>query len=922
MSTTSLVQTLSQARKLVDNSENNLARLKDPHAHAVDSVMSSSHVGGALRTTVNFVRRDDPIVSRMRAEQISRTSYFESISTSLNELQQVLAGGSSAQESIIVTKLNELLNQTTILPGNKDLSMKQAFVDKAQSLTTALNQATTKARFLRLSADRDFSNDLNSLNMAVRGLFKLNQQILRSGPDAVKLYDDRDKFIEEISRYMNIKVNYGYNGVALLANTDGTVSLISQSSFGEFDYKGFASEEDIINRSEPNTVTMSQRTLDGNISTKLDVIKFGEAAFNKLNGGRLEGLAKVRDEILLDSYGAIQALTKGIVDALNTVHNDGSPWPPKTSFTSDIEYYTSHVLDLEGELEIHAVDKDGRQLKMGSYGVINAAKIDFSTFKGSSGSGKPTVGDVVKEFNQLMDTGPTRERAALGEICADYEGFGTSIVPDQYLLNNIQLVGTKDIENDQFSFDFELNGNSYFGSKVEILSVTGPAGALDSALLPDSFRLEKDMHTKTGNEITLDGFTSPGPHNVDITVRVIGDNGVVRHGTVRFSVDTSDSDMLNKRVAFDSSIVQPAAGDFKNPATNSTGIARARLIDENGYEVDPDSGRPATLVIETNSDDYRIVMQGSNFSRLFSLNDFIKRDELSGLVEVRPDIVFDVGQLSTGKVTATLGVEQRTAIGGDNAASVTFFLQSGLAIPNNPGAGDTITIDGEVFTFVAGAPANENEVQIDASIPNTLQNFIDAINNHTVLSGKFNATSDGTSSIVITASSTGTWANTVAVSADFSISGAGSTVGIDINSVAATVSGTLSGGSDKERIIQKNVYAVGDKSSEVWEAFNELKTKLIEFEGGGIVPDSLTSVHDYASLVSSLLSNQVNDAEADAEVSTRVLERIDDQFKGDFGINREEQYQNAMDAMQFLRMLSSLVRENNRLQQELLKMFD
>ena len=201
---------------------------------------------------------------------------------------------------------------------------------------------------------------------------------------------------------------------------------------------------------------------------------------------------------------------------------------------------------------IYAVNQHGEQLRGGA-GNLNPINIDMSKIVQNGAS---TMADLVKEINEKLDLAPSRERAAIGRI-EDNEG---AQIPGEYLLNNIQLLARSKVDNtanDEFTFELDLQGNSYFGSKIEILDVKtadDAAGANAQNVLEDElppiFELEKGINTSTGNKITVQ--RAGQDRVITLGIRITGDNGVVNFGAVSFKANSLIE--VNERIAFDSTL--------------------------------------------------------------------------------------------------------------------------------------------------------------------------------------------------------------------------------------------------------------------------------------------------------------------------------------------------------------------------------
>ena len=527
---------LRDAREMLGIVKTNIDNTQQPGARALDPSIKMSRVGGAYRTTVVTIRRDDPLKTKVLFSSTSSASKTQTKSVSLSFLQEAIGTASGLQKSVLVGAVGDFIAQSKYLPAIGDVSMKKAFVAKGVALADALNNATDKVNNLRLDADTDLKNGLVSLNTSLKQLYLLNQNIAISRSPQ-NLYDDRDRLIGEISQKLEVQAYYGYNGIANLMIKGSGHELVSATSRAEFSYAGTKSSELLTGGKIPE-ITITKVATEGGrdriVSAPTAIVGGTDnPSLQGMKGGQIEGWINLRDVELPLAGDAVKSLAAAVAKAVNGVHNNGSPYPPKTSFRGSKPVFASQELDFQGKVTFFSIDKDGKQL-VGGAGKLNPATIDFDLFKGRGFSGKPTTFELVKEINERLSATPSKNRVAIGAISSN-----GNQVAGQYLINNMQLAGMSDIGADgRWTFDLDLQGNAYFGSKVEVIGVIGPAGALPLGELPESFDLAKSVDARTNKPITLGGFVpGGGPSNVAVQVRVTGENGVVETGTVTFVVD-------------------------------------------------------------------------------------------------------------------------------------------------------------------------------------------------------------------------------------------------------------------------------------------------------------------------------------------------------------------------------------------------
>ena len=198
---------------LQQGSTDNLNRLGDPTARKVSATTNVDRIGnsGILRTSLSLTRATDPLLEASLKKQISRLEGNNTITSYLRAMQSITAGGSDSQESVLVTSVNEFFAQAKILESTGGIAMKQAFVDKAETLAQRITDITSKGISLQLEADNQMQESIVGVNSTVKALFDLNHK-MRITQNPIKLHDLRDNLINDIAKYMDIKITFGPAG--------------------------------------------------------------------------------------------------------------------------------------------------------------------------------------------------------------------------------------------------------------------------------------------------------------------------------------------------------------------------------------------------------------------------------------------------------------------------------------------------------------------------------------------------------------------------------------------------------------------------------------------------------------------------------------------------------------------------------------
>jgi flagellar hook-associated protein FlgK len=886
--------TLTVAQKGIDTIQHNIGKSSAPQSHRIESIISTSYGinGDYFGVRHTYSRAANEYLSKSIREAATKASSADTISNSLQSLELSLSAG-DGKGSNLVESLSHFTSKINSLIGNNDPSMRESFLLHSRDLASTISQSASKINELRFEADRDLANAVSVVNNIIQNLSKINKSISLAGGNGINLHDDRDIELNKLAEYFDIKVNFGANGEALVRTKDGT-EIISSNYYAQLNYTPLPSIESILQQGAAKPVTLSY---SNSCYEPISVID-AEQGINKITGGKIAGFIKLRDVILPESHSKIQSFTKTLVDEVNRIYNMGSSFPPKTKIEGGRVIGLLDKIDCSGKATIAILDGNGRPVE-GSSGKIKPLTIDFDNL--AKKDGVLTTKDLLTELNAQLGYAPTRDRLRLGAI-RDSSG---AIIPGKSLLNDIKIRAKSDIVNGNFTFDLDLDGNELFGSKVEVLEVSVEGGAaLPEDGLPSIFSLKKGEHLCTNQPITVNGIALAT--NIKIKLRVTGDNGVVEEGTANFRVDPASPDTRNKRIAGVIPGAPAIAGNqmVLGGATHAA-FARAKLIDENGVEITGDLGKTGRLVIESISDDCRLVIQegtsqieGKGFKHFFEFNNFfgLKQDgTIDVLVENPEDLSIGTYKISKNPVPANVKIGSTAA-----SAEMVFDTLSFVGAPNVPDNGDHITIDGVIYNFV-NHPVVANDVAVGANLQESLQNLVNKINATRNLSSKvsaaLNVAGDG---IIITAKNLGESGNSVQIqsSIDTTING---------NVVDGGINTPLIGGTNIDQLVDGDYLEMGNDSKQVLKLLANLDKNSVQmgtYEG---------SLHNCASITIGAITNQVTQAKTSTKVTLEVLKQLDSKLKEEVGINKYDERMKLAELGQYYQANLSAMRYANEL---------
>jgi len=838
---------LQVGRSGIKATQDNLVKSQIKQAKRVDASVVTGYNGIGVRTV--YARADNPHLNNFIRENASKLAGTDVIAETYSSLELFISKDEGA-DSRLTGAINDFIGKSKILAESQDPApaVRKSFLLEAEKLTNTFNDHINKINEARFRADQDLSNNVQAVNETIRELFEINKGLAANGDINGNLRDSRDIALNKLSEYFEINVSFGSDNKALVRTKDGTVIIGDKGQIATLNYTPWKSIESMLQGGKINPVTLSY-------SSQYAPITVISENVNKITGGKFDGLIELRDKLLPESLSAVKNFTESFVNGFNKINNMGSTFPPKTKFQGNKLLKLSDRLDFSGKVNFAIVDSNGHA-ENGSSGKVNQMVLDFDNLQGK------TTKDVLREINEQLNYGPSAPRLRLGAI-NDNNGLA---IPGQSLLNDIKIRSKSNIDGGNFTFDLDLNGNEFFGSKVEVITLSAGGVPIPEDQLPPVFDLRKGQHVCTNHDIKLNGFAAGSV--VQIKIRVTGENGVVEEGTAGFTIP-NDPNLLNKRIVG----VIPG-GIFGNQmaqgAITHAPIARARLVDKNGVPIDlNDNSEEGYLVIESISNDCRVIISendskeletGKGFKHYFGLNNFfdLKQD---GTIE---SLIKNPEDLAIGMVQAVTGAATIVKIG--NVAAQATMQFNGVPID-----GGTVTIDGVIYTF-RNAPAATNDVGIDGGglIP-TLQNLVDSINTTRSISSKIEATTDGIDTITIRARNVG-------------ISGNAITLATTAALAAPLPAGNLIGGTDQDQTITGKHFEIGNNSKEnLSNILRLLHEESFEIDG---YTGSLASC---ASVTIGTISSQILNAKNNAKVAETTLKQLSAELNKQTGIDQHEE---------------------------------
>jgi flagellar hook-associated protein 1 FlgK len=366
---------------------------------------ASGITGSAVQ--VDAINRvlDQFVQAQMRTESAG-TGYADAVNNIYNQLQGIYGtpGSSGTLESTFnnFTSALQALG-TTPSDGPTQLTVLSA----AQALTQQLNSMSSSIQSLRGEAELGISQDVQTANNDLQQIAQINKQLASySKQDSAysALQDQRDVYIDQISKLMDVRViNSDNNQVSLLTSSGVQLVSGSQASSLSFDAQGAMSAQSTWS-ADPTKRTVGTITLTSPNGAQSDLVANGA-----IRSGEIAAYLQMRDTTLVQAQAQLDQFAGAMASALSdkTTQGTGATSGAQNGFDVDVGSlsagntvsitYTDTATNTQHQLTLMRVD-DPSALPLKNSATANPNdKVVGIDFSGGMAS-------VVSQINAALST--------------------------------------------------------------------------------------------------------------------------------------------------------------------------------------------------------------------------------------------------------------------------------------------------------------------------------------------------------------------------------------------------------------------------------------------------------------------------------------------------------------------------------------
>jgi flagellar hook-associated protein 1 FlgK len=300
----------------------NVANAQTPGyiAQTAVQVSTASGDGGAGVNIASISRLLDQFIQKQLRSETSGGAYADLRANFYQQLQQIYGQPGSG------TSLDSVFNNfTSAVQGlstspNSSAAQNQT-IAAAQALAQQLNDATNSIQALRSQADQGIAGDVQQANNALQQIANINQQLAgASSTDsaAAVLENQRDQYIDQLAKLMDIRVVQGGNNQVSVFTGSGAQLVGTQASQLSFNPAGTVVATNQWN-ADPSKSALGTITLTSPVGGSVDLLANGE-----IRSGEIAGYLNMRDSVLVQAQGQLDEIAAQMSKALSDTTTAGT----------------------------------------------------------------------------------------------------------------------------------------------------------------------------------------------------------------------------------------------------------------------------------------------------------------------------------------------------------------------------------------------------------------------------------------------------------------------------------------------------------------------------------------------------------------------------------------------------------------------
>jgi flagellar hook-associated protein 1 FlgK len=375
------------------------SRQRVDFATRTPQIAGQGFIGSGVQISSIQRSYDEHLAKRVRDYNASHQEFLV-FNQRASQIDDVLADASAGLDNMLqqfFAGVNDVADDPTSIPA------RSVMINRADQLSDRFNALNTWLEDIRQQLNRDMNREVGEINSLAQSLAEVNARIGTyngaSGGIPNDVLDERDKLVDELSRYSNVttveqgdgamNVFIGTGQAIVVGNNYSTLAVVNSTTAP--DYK-----EIELRQSGGSAVTVT----------------------SQMTGGSLGGMLRFRDEVLDESQNALGRVAIGLGSFFNAEHRTG--------------------MDLDGDFggDFFAVAAPETLSSPGNVSTVTAGSVSGTVTVALDDASALTTHDYQLQYDGAswsltdLDTGSAVAMSGLGTSASPYVAAGISIVID------------------------------------------------------------------------------------------------------------------------------------------------------------------------------------------------------------------------------------------------------------------------------------------------------------------------------------------------------------------------------------------------------------------------------------------------------------------------------------------------------------
>jgi flagellar hook-associated protein 1 FlgK len=282
-------------------------------AKSATQIETSTGDGGNAVQITSINRLLDTFVQQQLWTESAGGGYADLRANFYQQLQQVY--GQPGSNTSLDSAFNNFTSAVQALSASPNsYSAQSQTLSAAQTFAQQLNSATAEIQSLRSQADQGIANDVQQANDALQQIANINQQLVSGSQNdstKVTLEDQRDQYVNQLAKLMDIRVTHGTNDQITITTSTGAQLVGNQASVLRFSPVGTITPTQQWN-ADPTKSGLGTITLVDPSGGSRDLVATGG-----IQSGEIFGYLNMRDSVLVQAQSQLDQIAAQMSSALS-----------------------------------------------------------------------------------------------------------------------------------------------------------------------------------------------------------------------------------------------------------------------------------------------------------------------------------------------------------------------------------------------------------------------------------------------------------------------------------------------------------------------------------------------------------------------------------------------------------------------------